>query len=570
MKQRSLKLTVLCLFALVASAAADTSFGHLTYRGENFQPELKQVDGRTFYSLDDPEIKRLLGYSTSQLQWSSSGQTLYVFTPGRESFWSNNSDRVSVNKQDMTAPGRLLASNQARLMEPQALLYALSLRPFANGQGMTLLPAVTEMKAVVSDEATSHIVLHTSSPVKPTVSKPMPNVCQLALGDVVWDLPERKFWCGPAWAEIKGGTGLDDPLTIELTYRHNWTGRLDNSSLLNDVKVALQPDFPVPSNAPNSQLGQITVRPQANGNVALVALDTPMQYFWDYDKRSGWVTIEIPHVEAANLPQVKGLLEEARLSLIETSAYPVLRLEGRLPQGQGFEFFEVEDSPSTLGLRVGAGIQVAEARGAATTAGYAVARGTIVIDPGHGGSDPGCMNRTLGVRECDVTLQISLKLADILRAQGWEVVLTRTTDRDVTYAGSPDKDELVARSDVANRINADIFVSIHCNAAYSSAHNGTSIHWYKAEDYQLAQSLENVLGYNVGFGQKGLIRNRFVVLRYAQMPSVLVETAYLTNNREGAMLSNPAFQKVIAQQLAGGLASYMQGVYASTKQRRSQ
>ncbi|HIB66496.1 MAG TPA: N-acetylmuramoyl-L-alanine amidase [Phycisphaerales bacterium] len=66
---------------------------------------------------------------------------------------------------------------------------------------------------------------------------------------------------------------------------------------------------------------------------------------------------------------------------------------------------------------------------------------------------------------------------------------------------------------------------------------------------------------------KGLIRNRFVVLRHAEMPSVLVETAFLTNPSEGAKLSDPEFQKVIAQQLAGGLANYMRGAYASRGRR---
>ena len=145
--------------------------------------------------------------------------------------------------------------------------------------------------------------------------------------------------------------------------------------------------------------------------------------------------------------------------------------------------------------------------------------------------------------------------------------MTRETDRDVTYAGSPDKMELEARSGVANKINADLFMSVHCNASVSSASYGSSIHWWKAEDYAFAQALEPVLGNAIGLGQKGLIRNRFVVLRHAEMPSVLVETAFLTNPSEGAKLSDPEFQKVIAQQLAGGLANYMKGAYASRGRR---
>lgn len=126
--------------------------------------------------------------------------------------------------------------------------------------------------------------------------------------------------------------------------------------------------------------------------------------------------------------------------------------------------------------------------------------------------------------------------------------------------------ELMARSEVANQTDADLFISIHCNASVHSGHCGTSIHWYKAEDYELARSLEHVLGTTIGFNQKGLHRNRFAVLRYANMPSVLVETAYLTNPNEGAKLADPSVQDLIAQQLAGGLASYMEGRYAALGQ----
>ncbi len=248
----------------------------------------------------------------------------------------------------------------------------------------------------------------------------------------------------------------------------------------------------------------------------------------------------------------------------DTPLYPVLEVS--LPLGsEALEFVTLEDAPTSLALLRGPVGQVNDLAntGSMDTPGFTNIRGTIVIDPGHGGSDSGCVNRSLGVREADVTLAISLYLADVLRAQGWNVILTRETDRDVTYAGSPDMMELQARSEVANRINADLFMSIHCNASVGSAAKGTSIHWWKAEDFEFAQSLEFVLGTTIGLGQKGLIRDRFAVLRHANMPSVLVETAFLTNPVEGAKLADPEFQKLIATQLAGGLAQYMQGRYAS-------
>ncbi len=562
-------LTILSLLALTLPVLASPNYEALEYRGETFNPQLHPQGERVAFRLDDPEIVRLLSYSTSQFQWSSSGLTLYVFTPGRESFWSHDSEVVSVNRQDLQAPGRLWVDEEGRFMEPEALLFALSLKAFEGEEATILMPVVTALEEKLNEQTGLHeMVVRTSSPIRPELETLEDGVVRLDLGDVVWDLPQRELVRGRSVVKVEGGLGPEAPLSLFVYYPKNWTGRLDNSSLLNDVKLSPLADFPVAEQAP---IGQITSLEQARfstGEGTVFHLEQPVQYFWSFDPASRFLTVEIPHtqpLEDVQIPEDFGL-EEATLTTV-VSGYPILRLEGKLPEGKVFEFFEPEEVSSSLALLVKPGQEVAQATGSASTEGYSVARGTIVIDPGHGGSDPGCVNRQLGVREADVTLKISLQLAEVLRQQGWTVVLTRTSDRDVTYAGSPDKEELVARSDVANAIDADIFVSIHCNAAYQSYHNGTSIHWYKAEDYQLAQSLEHVLGTTVGFGQKGLIRNRFVVLRYAEMPSVLVETAYLTNPREGAMLSNPKMHKLIAQQLAGGLTSYLQGVYASRSRR---
>lgn len=185
------------------------------------------------------------------------------------------------------------------------------------------------------------------------------------------------------------------------------------------------------------------------------------------------------------------------------------------------------------------------------------ARGrTICLDAGHGGSDPGAQNRSVGISEKQVTLDITMRLADMLRAEGWNVVMTRTVDRDVSYAGSSDKEELGARSDVANEHNADLFVSIHCNSAANTTVGGTSIHWYKADDYVLAKSLENSVLDATGRTHRGLIKDRFFVLAHTEMPAVLIETAFISNMAEGQLLASPDYRERIAQGIAAGLRGY--------------
>ena len=188
-------------------------------------------------------------------------------------------------------------------------------------------------------------------------------------------------------------------------------------------------------------------------------------------------------------------------------------------------------------------------------AGTATGR-TICIDPGHGGSDPGAISRAYGVSEKHVTLDICMKLAEILRAEGWNVVMTRTVDRDVSYAGSSDKEELGARSGLANEQKADLFVSVHCNSAANASVGGTSIHWYKADDYVLAKSLENDLLDATGRTHRGLIKDRFFVLAHTQMPAVLIETAFISNAKEGQLLADPNYRAQLARGIAAGLRVY--------------
>ncbi|MDO5297624.1 MAG: N-acetylmuramoyl-L-alanine amidase [bacterium] len=181
---------------------------------------------------------------------------------------------------------------------------------------------------------------------------------------------------------------------------------------------------------------------------------------------------------------------------------------------------------------------------------------TICIDPGHGGNDTGAYNRSIGLAEEDVTLDVSLRMRDLLRSSGWNVVLTREDDRDVSYAGSTDSEELWARANVANECGADVFVSIHCNSAANTAADGTSIHAYKQSDIVLGNELIGPLIRTIGRRNRGVQQDRFYVLAHTNMPAVLVETAFLSNYEEGHLLNDPAFRQSIAEGLAEGLNNY--------------
>ena len=181
---------------------------------------------------------------------------------------------------------------------------------------------------------------------------------------------------------------------------------------------------------------------------------------------------------------------------------------------------------------------------------------TICLDPGHGGNDTGAYNRSIGLAEEDVTLDVALRMRDLLRSSGWNVVMTREEDRDVSYAGSTDSEELWARANVANECGADVFVSIHCNSAANTSAEGTSIHAYKDGDLVLANELIGPLINTIGRRNRGVCQDRFYVLAHTKMPAVLVETAFISHFEEGHLLNDPAFRQSIAEGLVEGLNNY--------------
>ncbi|MDQ7823804.1 MAG: N-acetylmuramoyl-L-alanine amidase [Candidatus Eremiobacteraeota bacterium] len=182
---------------------------------------------------------------------------------------------------------------------------------------------------------------------------------------------------------------------------------------------------------------------------------------------------------------------------------------------------------------------------------------TICIDPGHGGSDRGACHRGMSLSEKDVTLEISHRLASILKGRGWRVVMTRRSDRDVTYAGSPDSEELGARTSVAQNQGAMIFLSMHINASLNKKANGVSTHWYKECDKVLAREIQYQLVSVTGRRDRGIQRDRFYVLRNSDMPSVLVEAGFISNDEEARLLTNDEYLQRIATGIADGLGIYI-------------
>ncbi|WP_278402794.1 N-acetylmuramoyl-L-alanine amidase family protein [Megamonas rupellensis] len=181
----------------------------------------------------------------------------------------------------------------------------------------------------------------------------------------------------------------------------------------------------------------------------------------------------------------------------------------------------------------------------------------ITIDPGHGGSDSGAVGPN-GYTEKEGAFAISQKVASILNQSGAKVVMTRDSDVDVYGPNSSARNELQARVDVGNNANSDIFVSIHCNAFVNPAANGTQTFYYGSsyQGQRLAQSIQEKMIEANGLRDRGISTCNFYVVKHSYMPAVLIETAFITNYDEEALLSDDEWQTTMAKAIAEGINEY--------------
>lgn len=175
-------------------------------------------------------------------------------------------------------------------------------------------------------------------------------------------------------------------------------------------------------------------------------------------------------------------------------------------------------------------------------------RAVVVIDPGHGGKDPGAIG-IRGIQEKRVVMSISAEVARILEQQGVQVRLTRNSDYFVSLQG---------RTTMANRMNADLFVSIHANSAGRSKPHVSGLEtYYFSSGRNLAATIHRSVLRRVNVRDRKVRKARFYVLRKSAMPAVLVETGFLTGTEDAAKLSNSSYQKQMAEAIAFGIIEYI-------------
>lgn len=176
---------------------------------------------------------------------------------------------------------------------------------------------------------------------------------------------------------------------------------------------------------------------------------------------------------------------------------------------------------------------------------------TLVIDPGHGGGDPGAIG--LGAKEKDVVLQTGLYLRQYLKNTPIKVEMTRSTDVFI---------KLADRVTYATSVKGDAFVSIHTNAANGTANGSESFYYRAAENPYIKDSnllatyIQKRLVAAMGTKDRGVKQGSFYVIKYNTMPATLVELGFIDNANDNAKLVNATYQQKAAKAIYHGILDY--------------
>lgn len=173
---------------------------------------------------------------------------------------------------------------------------------------------------------------------------------------------------------------------------------------------------------------------------------------------------------------------------------------------------------------------------------------SVVLDAGHGGSDYGAIRA--GINEKDINLDIVKKVQSILASKGVSVAMTRNTD---DFISLPDRTIFTANS------CPDIFVSVHVNSSSKQEISGIETHYYHENSMELAQTIHSCLISEVKTNDRGLFKSKFYVINHTDVPAILVEIGFLSNNEERADLVSELRKQQTAKAIADGIIKYLNG-----------
>ena len=186
---------------------------------------------------------------------------------------------------------------------------------------------------------------------------------------------------------------------------------------------------------------------------------------------------------------------------------------------------------------------------------------TVIIDAGHGGFDPGAIGLS-GTKEKNINLAVSRRLADYLRQSGATVIETRTEDKALA---DTKKADMAERVQIANNNEADVFISIQANYLPQHQYSGAQTFYHKnsTEGKALAETIQQAIIDNVGnTDRKAMSIDNIYVVKSLEIPSIIAEVGFLSNDEEEQLLNDEEYQNKMAYAIYVGIIEYYNGAEA--------
>lgn len=279
----------------------------------------------------------------------------------------------------------------------------------------------------------------------------------------------------------------------------------------------------------------------------------PQKYFTGYDNRPynlSEFTAEYMEVQFSHTVSGSGEIKFPSNSIFSSASWSTANSTKvttlRLNFAEAGEFYGYDLSSENGYIKISAKNKIPSVKGK-----------TIVIDPGHGGSDGG--GGSNGVYESGINLKTANYLKDMLEKAGAKVIMTRTGNTEVS---------LESRRDITRKNNADLFLSIHCDVADAVSAAGVSVYYYYPYSMPYAKCLQTGLvnayrskvysssSANYGKTDRDIKFYPFLVARVETCPAVLIELGFLSNAEERAILQKDSTQQALAEGIYNGIVEY--------------
>jgi N-acetylmuramoyl-L-alanine amidase len=580
------------------------------------------MQGDVAVSTRDAGLRRFLDRLGATVSFQPQQRYVVIATADRRSIVFTLGDSAyTIGGVRAQAPFAPLVDGNDAVLPFFALARALYVEPVADAGDTVLQPRVGALD-VRTDSGRTIVTVHAAMPLVVTTNADAPDRLQLSFAGLGSSLAPTRRTPGTAVDAIDvavGGTAKIPVTTLTIagvrgaTHRVVAAGSPDLYAVVFEsrgVAVNAPPPPPVPAEAtqtvavPNvtpttappivagrATVTDLTIEPAAGDAIAVrVTLSGAASYEWHRLTDDRWyvdfqnTTLNGPGRDEH--PSV-GAVQSVRVRQAGSTDTPTVRIAFTMTGQQRVDLapsesglvITVSTEPASDLARIGTGrtggaaviASAADPSSLSDTApGWKPAVNTnpklIVIDPGHGGADPGTQHN--GLVEKQLTLDIAQRLKALLVAQGWTVRMTRESDIDPLSSdilakmradGKPKADDrayLQTRCDIANNAGARMFISIHINSAPSESARGTTVYWYKPQDAALAQAIERSIIPLAGTQDDGTRHENFYVVRHSTMPAVLIETAFVTNPGDVALLRQPSFLQNVAQGIANGVKAY--------------